>query len=139
MNRQLLRGGFPRLILLLAVPFATIGFFWATRANEVTLFQVALAFGLIFLPWQAYLNWRRFGRPELPLFAYRFHVFPVLRSYHFWGALTITTYTGQGHEVSAEGLTQALAMAFLGVCCLGLGMKVGIGRHLASLISRYLS
>lgn len=131
MNHQALRSGFPRLIVLLAVPLATITFFWVTRANEVTPLQTLLAFGLIFLPWQAYLSWRRYGRPELPLFGIvALMYFLYYGVTIFWGALTITTNTGQAQEVSSEGLTQSLALAFLGVCSMGLGMRVGIGRSL---------
>lgn len=131
MNQALLRRGFPRLFILVAIPLAIITFFWATRANEVTLIQMLFAFGLMFLPWQAYLDWRRAGRPELPLFAMiALMYFLYYGVTIFWGALTITTDTGSAQDVSQGGLTQALVMAFFGVCCLRLGMRVRIGRNL---------
>ena len=132
MNQALLSRSFPRLILLLTIPIATILFFWGTRANEVNLIQVLLAFGLIFLPWQAYLSWRREGQPELPLFGMIALMYFLYYGVSlFWGDLTITTdFAPRGQEMPSEALTEALAMALFGVCCLGAGMRIGIGRSL---------
>jgi hypothetical protein len=132
MNQSLLSRGFPRLMLLITIPVATIAFFWATRANEVTVTQLLLSFGLMFLPWQAYLSWRREGRPELPLFGMiALMYFLYYGVTLFWGELTIITdFAPRGQELSHESLSEALAMALFGVCCLGLGMRLGIGRSM---------
>ncbi len=131
MNQALFRRGLPQFLFLIAIPSATIAFFWATRANEVTPVQLLLALGLIFLPWQAYLTWRREGQPELPLFGMialmYFLYFGVAL---FWGDLTMTSeFTARAQDVPTEALTSALAMAFFGVCCLHLGMKARVGRR----------
>ncbi|HKP46613.1 MAG TPA: hypothetical protein VJT50_08430 [Pyrinomonadaceae bacterium] len=130
MKNPLSRGGLTGFLLLVAVPTALIAFLWATRANEVSALQLLLAFGLIFVPWQAYLNWRREGRPELPLFGmialmyFLYFGIPL-----FWGDLTITTNLSPlGQEVPTSAITAALMMAFLGVCSLYIGMKSKIGR-----------
>lgn len=121
----------PRIALLISVPLATMIFLWLTRTNDLSLVQWALSFGLLFLPWQAYLKWRRRNRPELPLFGiisfmyFLYYAVPL-----FWGDLTITTdFFPRGQQVSDEGVTEALALALTGVGCLGLGMRVGFGRH----------
>jgi len=90
-----------------------------------------LSLGLLFLPWNAYLNWRSHGRPELPLFGmisfmyFLYYAVPL-----FWGDLTITTeFAPRGQDVSSESITEALALAFFGVCALSVGVRVGIGRR----------
>lgn len=121
----------PRIAHLLSLPLATITFLWLTRTNEVRLVQWVLAFGLLFLPWQAYLNWRRRGQPELPLFGMiAFMYFLYYGVPLFWGDLSITTdFAPRGQQVSDAGITEALALALMGVGCLNLGMRVGLGRH----------
>jgi hypothetical protein len=132
MKQSLLTRSFPRLMLLITIPVATIAFFWATRSNEVTPTQLLLSFGLMFLPWQAYLSWRREGRPELPLFGMiALMYFLYYGVTLFWGELTIITdFDPRGQVLSSQSLSEALAMALFGVCCLGLGMRLGIGRSM---------
>ncbi|HKO60328.1 MAG TPA: hypothetical protein VJV03_04135 [Pyrinomonadaceae bacterium] len=132
MNRNRSVRAFPRLALLISLPVAVMSFLWLARANEVTAVQWVLAFGLMFLTWWAYLDWRERGRPELPMFAMiSFMYFLYYGIPLFWGDLMITTdFAPRGQEVSGEGVTEALALAFAGVACLGLGTKMGLGRRL---------
>ena len=132
MNRTRSLRALPRLALLIIIPVAGLSFLWIARSNEVTLLQWALALGLLFLPWQSYLDWRERGRPELPLFAMiAFMYFLYYGVPLFWGDLLITTdFAPRGQEVSREGVTEALALAFAGAACLGLGTKIGLGRRL---------
>ncbi|HKO42655.1 MAG TPA: hypothetical protein VJU84_05170 [Pyrinomonadaceae bacterium] len=120
----------PRIALLISVPVATMTFLWLTRSNDVSLIQWSLSLGLLFLPWQAYLNWRRRGRPELPLFGMiAFMYFLYYAVPMFWGDLSITTdFAPRGQQVSDSGITEALALALIGIGSLGLGMRVGLGR-----------
>jgi hypothetical protein len=132
MKRNLPGHDLPSIALSISVPLATICFFWLSRSNEVSLTQAALSFALLFLPWQGYLNWRRAARRELPLFGMiSFMYFLYYAVPMFWGDLMITTdFAPRGQQVSDDGVTEALALAFLGIGSLGLGMKVGIGRRL---------
>ena len=131
MRRNLSARALPRIALLIILPLVTMTFLWITRANDVTSLQWVFSFGLLFLPWQAYLNWRRRGRPELPLFGMiSFMYFLYYAVPMFWGDLTLTTeFTSRAQQVSDESLTEALALALLGITSLGLGMRVGLGRH----------
>ena len=124
------KGSFPAIIWSLAVPAAITYFLWTTRSNEVTPVELLLSLGLIFVPWQTYLLWRRKGREELPLFSilasmyFLYYAIPL-----FWGDLTIADQRSpQNRVVSSEAITSALEMALLGVCALWLGMKAGFGR-----------
>lgn len=131
MNEGQFRRGLPRLMLLLSLPLAIMVFLWLTRSNEVSWLQWILALGLVFLPWQSYLSWRREERQELPLFGmialmyFLYYAIPL-----FWGDLSITSdFAPRGQEMPAQAINQALALALFGVCCLRLGMKVELGRR----------
>ncbi len=82
---------FPALVLAKIVPLVVTTLLWLTRANQVTYAQLLLVFALIYLPWQAYVNWRKGGRNELPVFAavgamYFLYYAVAL----FWGDLSVT-------------------------------------------------
>jgi hypothetical protein len=131
MKSVIVRRRFPRLVIGAIVPIAAAAFLWATRSNEVSLVNWLLTLALITVPWNAYLNWRSQGRPELPLFGMiAFMYFLYYGVPMFWGDLTIITeFAPRGQEVSPEAITESLALALFGVGSLGLGLKVGIGRR----------
>jgi hypothetical protein len=124
------RQAFPTLILATVAPLVVTGLLWITSANRVTMTQLLLVLVLVYLPWQAYVSWRKGGRDELPVFAavgamYCLYYAVAL----FWGDLIITSDYGPSYEISPEAITQALLMAVGGLCFLWLGMRCGVGRR----------
>jgi len=108
-----------------------MGFLYWTSANRVTPVQFGLSSLLLYFPWLTYINWRKGGRSELPIFAiisamyFLYYGLPM-----FWGDLAIDSDHAPRIELPAESITEALLMAALGVSALWVGMKSGIGhRH----------
>jgi len=85
--------------------------------------QLSLAFFLLCLPWQSYLNWKTNTKSYLPLFAmvtfmyWLYYVLPL-----FWEPQTISEInTPLGRELSESSITKSLWMVSLawalgGVC-----------------------
>jgi hypothetical protein len=115
---------------VLGVPFAGTFLLYLARLNEVSLIQIVMACLLLFLPWQAYVNWRREGREELPVFAmlafmyWLYYAVPLFLEDHIFP----TIYEPVGHILGESTITLALLMALIGVCSLWLGMRSGIAR-----------
>ncbi|HKE57698.1 MAG TPA: hypothetical protein VKB46_13385 [Pyrinomonadaceae bacterium] len=121
----------PHLLFVLSAPLPVLGLLYWTSANRVTLAQFCLSALLLYFPWLTYINWRKGGRTELPLFAiisgmyFLYYGLPM-----FWGDLAIDSDHAPRLELPAETITEALLMAALGVSALWAGMKSGIGhRH----------
>ena len=116
----------------MGVPFLVTSLLYLARLNEVSLVQLAIAFLLLLLPWQAYVNWRRGGREALPVFAmlafmyWLYYAVPLFLEDHIFS----TIYEPVGHELTQSTITLALLMALIGVCSLWLGIRVGIARLL---------
>lgn len=115
---------------VLGLPIVTTSLLYLARFNEVSPAQTVLAFVLLFLPWQAYMNWRREGREELPVFAmlafmyWLYYAVPLFLEDHIFP----TIYEPVGHILGESTITLALLMALIGVCCLWLGMRSGVAR-----------
>jgi len=124
------RRGLNPFLLVLGVPLATTSLLYLARLNEVSLVQFLIAFVLLVLPWQAYMNWRRGGRETLPIFA--------MLAFMYWLYYAVplfledpvfsTIYEPVGHELTQSTITLALLMALTGVCALWLGIRSGIAR-----------
>jgi hypothetical protein len=118
------------VLLVLGVPIATTSLLYIARLNEVSLLQLVIAFVLLLLPWQAYMNWRRGDREALPVFAmlafmyWLYYAVPLFLEDHVFS----TIYEPVGHELTQSTLTRALLMALMGVCALWLGIRSGIAR-----------
>lgn len=112
------------------LPFSLTAFLYVVRLNDVTATQVSIAFLLLFLPWRAYLYWRRGGRGALPVFAmlafmyWLYYAVPLFLEDHVLSSVT----EPMGHELASESITQALLMCLVGVSALWLGMKWGVAR-----------
>ena len=117
-------------LVVLGVPLATTLLLYLARINEVSLLQFLIAFTLLLLPWQAYMNWRRGGREALPIFAmlafmyWLYYAVPLFLEDHVFS----TIYESVGHELTESTITLALLMALTGVCALWLGIRTGIAR-----------
>jgi len=128
-----LRQRFPKAIKRWALPLAITAFLWFTRSNEITVVQLSLAFFLLCVPWQAYINWKTNTKSYLPLFAmvtfmyWLYYVVPL-----FWEPQTISEVSAPlGRELSQSSITESLWMVALGVSSLWIGMRVGFGRRLS--------
>ncbi len=114
--------------LVLGVPFVVTALLYLARLGEVTPFQLLIAFVLLLLPWQAYMNWRRGGREALPVFAmlafmyWLYYAVPLFLEDHVFSVY----YEAEAHELTPETITLALIMALIGVCSLWAGMRSGI-------------
>jgi hypothetical protein len=117
-------------LLVVGVPLATTSLLYLARLNEVSFAQLVIAFVLLLLPWQAYMNWRRGGREALPVFAmlafmyWLYYAVPLFLEDHVFS----TIYEPVGHELTESTITLALLMALIGVCALWLGIRTGIAR-----------
>jgi hypothetical protein len=118
------------VLLFLGVPLATTSLLYLARVNEVSLAQLVIAFLLLLLPWQAYINWRRGGREGLPVFAmlafmyWLYYGVPLFLEEHVFSTISDPF----GHELTESAITLALLMALIGVCALWLGIRAGIAR-----------
>ena len=133
MKSDFLRQRFPKAIKRWALPLAITAFLWFTRSNEITVVQLSLAFFLLCVPWQAYINWKTNTKSYLPLFAmvtfmyWLYYVVPL-----FWEPQTISEVSAPlGRELSQSSITESLWMVALGVSSLWIGMRVGFGRRLS--------
>jgi hypothetical protein len=115
---------------VLGVPCLGTFLLYLARLNEVSAVQILMAFILLLLPWQAYINWRRTSRDALPVFAmlafmyWLYYAVPLFLADH----LFLTIYEPVAHELTQRAITLALLMALIGVCALLLGMKSGVAR-----------
>lgn len=98
---------------------------WYLSPNDITPVQAILAFLLLMIPWSAFLSWRQEKRRDFPLFA----MLALMHWIYFAQPLFFgdRRVTGFASEVPEELITMTLAMALLGVVCLGLGMRTRIG------------
>jgi hypothetical protein len=124
------RIGLNSSLLVVGVPLATTSVLYLARLNEVSPVQLLMAFVLMFLPWQAYISWRRGGREGLPIFAmlafmyWLYYAVPLFLEDHIFSTIDEPV----GHELTQSTITLALLMALIGVCSLWLGMRSGIAR-----------
>ena len=112
------------------LPVLVTALLWLTSRNSITVGQAITALALLFIPWLSYLHWCQRKNDYLPVFgmiSFMYWVYYALAL--FWGDLTIQmARSAFGREAPPEQLTNALLMSLLGVSCLWLGMKTGIGR-----------
>jgi len=112
-----------------ALPLALTGGLYLVRLNDVSLPQLLIAFLLLVMPWQAYVNWRRGGREALPVFAmlafmyWLYYAVPLFLEDH-----VISSVTDPSNELTSQSITFALLMCLVGVSALWLGMRWRIAR-----------
>src|SRR5258705_1139752 len=100
---------------VLGVPVAGTFLLYLARLNEVSLIQTLMACLLLFLPWQAYVNWRREGREELPVFAmlafmyWLYYAVPLFLQDHIFS----TIYEPLGHVLTESTITLSLLTALI--------------------------
>jgi hypothetical protein len=119
----------PLLVRSIALAGAVILLLWSTSINTVSPIDMGLAFLLLLIPWQSYLLWKRDKSTELPMFAmlaFMYWIYYALQL--FWGDLIIQVANYPlGYEADPKMVTKATSMALIGVICLWLGMKIGVG------------
>jgi hypothetical protein len=112
------------------VPLIVTLLLYAVRINEVSALQLAIAFFLLYLPWQSYVGWRRRGAPALPVFSmlafmyWLYYAVPLFLEDHMFSTISEPL----GHELTQSSITMALLMALAGISFLWLGMKLNIAR-----------
>jgi len=118
-------------LLYSVLPTAAItAVLWATSANDVSLFEAAIAFFLMLIPWHSYRQWRLRHHEELPFFAmiaFMYWLYYALQL--FWGNLAVDVGDSYfGRNVDPAKIRDALFMVLLGVASLWLGMKSPLAR-----------
>ena len=117
-------------LMLVVPPLAATFLMWAIRLNEITLFELLGAAGLLTAAWAPYYRWKLAGERYLPLFPmlslmfWTYYALPL-----FWGYRW--SYTRRG-TLSDQSIEQAMLLVELGVACLWVGKWSGVGRRLAS-------
>jgi hypothetical protein len=100
---------------------------WLTRANEVTLPQAVMAFLILYLPSHAFVQWKREQRAGIPIFSlvtfiyWQCFVLPL-----FWGDRSSLRWWGPRQALDERAVTEAMAVALVGIASLGLGARCGI-------------
>ena len=132
-NKLRFRSSVHRIAWFYGVPIALTALLYFVRLDEVTPAQLIVAFFLLLLPWRSYVIWREGGREELPIYA--------MLGAMFWLAYGVPLFLEehslfiffqpQTHHVPEDAVTAALLMALVGMVCLWLGMKSGIGRFVS--------
>jgi hypothetical protein len=102
---------------------------YLTRVRPIPLFQVCCSVVVLTMAWAAYLEWKERGYRTLPVFAmlalgYWLYYVPAL----FWGHRrykpSVPTIVGD------TAVSETMLLVALGVACLWLGMRSGLGRRL---------
>ena len=117
----------------LIIPAVITAFFWLTSANKITSWQLLASLLLAYLPWHSYVQWKKGGRADVPLFAMisavyaLYYVVPL-----FWGDRIVRNYYSSAErEIPIQFVTRTMLAVLLGVSALGVGMRSHLGRALA--------
>lgn len=112
------------------VPLVITTGLYLARLEEVSAPQLLIAFLLLFLPWWAYLSWRRNAQQQLPVFAmlgfmyWLYYAVPLFLEEH----ILSTVSEPIGHELRQNTITLALLMVLVGISSLWLGMRSNVAR-----------
>jgi hypothetical protein len=106
--------------------------FWLTSANPVTPLQLLMALALLTIPIASYRSWSQTPSEKLPLFAILSFMYWLYYAVGlFWVEHTVALRNlPAARQLSVSSITASLFMALLGVSCLWLGMKSGVGARL---------
>jgi hypothetical protein len=113
--------------VVLGLPVIATSLLYLVRLNDVTPVQFVIAFVMLLLPWQAYVNWRRGGREALPVFSMLAFMYWLYYAVPLFLEERVFSTVGEpaGHELAQNTITLALFMASIGVLALWLGIRSG--------------
>jgi hypothetical protein len=119
-----------RVVTLIIPPAAFTGLIYLTRARPISLFQVGCSVAVLAMAWAAYLSWKEREYRTLPLFAmlalgYWLYYVPAL----FWGHRRYKPSVPTA-LIGEAAVSETMLLVVLGVACLWLGMRSGLGRRL---------
>jgi hypothetical protein len=114
-GNPLVDAGFPALLTVLLA---------YTSSNKLSAIQTVLAFVLCWTPWQAYRNWLRSDRNNIPLFALLAGMFWLAYAVPlFWAKHEVTGVFG-ARVLNEDAITDSMYLAVLGLLCLWVGKKI---------------
>ena len=123
-----------KLPVLFSVPSILTLALWLTSSLDITIVEILVSFTLLYIPWHAFVSWKRRGKDQLPVFSmvvfmyWLYYAVPV-----FWGdRLVSDIFDPIGHEIGHEQIIKSEVVVLLGVICLWAGFKIRVPEIVSS-------